>query len=70
LWAAKYDNLRGLIVNEITAKAMIETKLGKMIENEIYELHKNGVGLKEAIKRGTLIAEKAWREKNADKSGG
>jgi len=54
-------------MQKITAKTMIETELGEMIEKEVYELYKKGVGLKEAIKRGTLIAEKAWREKNADR---
>jgi len=54
---------------EIPTKLMIETELGLMIEKEVYELYKKGVGLKEAIKEGTLIAEKAWREKNVDKSG-
>jgi len=54
-------------MDKITAKTMIETELGVMIEKEVYELYKKGVGLKEAIKRGTLIAEKAWREKNVDR---
>lgn len=57
-------------MDEITTKTMIETELGKMIEKQVYEMYKKGVGLKEALKIGTRIAEKAWREKNADKSGG
>lgn len=57
-------------MDEITTKTMIETELGKMIEKQVYEMYKKDVGLKEAIKIGTRIAEKAWRKKNADKSGG
>jgi len=57
-------------MRRITAKTMIETELGKMIEKEVYELFKKGISLKEAIRKGTLIAENAWREKNVDKSGG
>jgi len=57
-------------MDKITAKTIIETELGEMIEKEIYDLYKKGVGIEEAIKNGTLIAEKAWREKNVDKSGG
>lgn len=57
-------------MNKITAKTIIETELGEMIEKEIYDLYKKGIGIEEAIKNGTVIAEKAWREKNVDKSGG
>jgi len=67
LWAAKYDKLRGLIMRKITSKEIIETELGEMIEKEIYELYLKGVGIEEAIKKGTVVAEKAWREKNADR---
>lgn len=57
-------------MQKITEKTMIETELGEMIEKEIYELYKKGVGIEEAIKKGAVIAEKAWRERNVDKSGG
>jgi len=57
-------------MDEITAKTMIETELGEMIEKRVYEMYKKGVGIEEAIETGTRIAEKAWKEKNADKSGG
>ena len=55
---------------KITGKSILDTELGKMIEEEVHKQYKKGVGIKEAIKIGTRIAVNAWRNKIADKSGG